>query len=123
MAQYLRTDGTAVMNLMRNVGSAIGVSITTTVLTSSIQINHAQMASHVTPFNRALGVNAPSLMWNPQLPFGLQQINAIIEHNAQVIAYANDFLFMFFISLPALVVVMLMRKVHLAPGTKAEVME
>jgi hypothetical protein len=30
---------------------------------------------------------------------------------------------MFFISLPALVVVMMMRKVHLAPGTKAEVME
>jgi DHA2 family multidrug resistance protein len=123
MPQYLRTDGTAVMNLMRNVGSAIGVSITTTVLTSSIQINHAQLASHVTPFNRALGVNAPSMMWNPQLPFGLQQINGIIEHNAQVIAYANDFLFMFFISLPALAVVMMMKKVHLAPGTKAEVME
>jgi DHA2 family multidrug resistance protein len=123
MPQYLRTDGTAVMNLMRNVGSAIGVSITTTVLTSSIQINHAQLASHVNPFNRALGVNAPSMMWNPQLPFGLAQINGIIEHNAQVIAYANDFLFMFFISLPALVVVMMMRKVHLAPGTKAEVME
>ena len=123
MPQYLRTDGTAVMNLMRNVGSAIGVSITTTVLTSSIQINHAQLASHVNPFNRALGVNAPSMMWNPQLPFGLAQINGIIEHNAPVIAYANDFLFMFFISLPALVVVMMMRKVHLAPGTKAEVME
>jgi DHA2 family multidrug resistance protein len=123
MPQYLRTDGTAVMNLMRNVGSAIGVSITTTVLTSSIQTNHAQLASHVTPFNRALGVNAPSMMWNPQLPFGLQQINGIIEHNAQVIAYANDFLFMFFISLPALAVVMMMKKVHLAPGTKAEVME
>ncbi len=123
MAQYLRTDGTAVMNLMRNVGSAIGVSVTTTVLTSSMQINHAQLASHVTPFNRALGVNAPSMFWNPQLPFGLQQINGIIEHNAQLIAYANDFLFMFFISLPAFVVVMMMKKVHLVPGTKVEVME
>ena len=123
MPQYLRTDGTAVMNLMRNVGSAIGVSVTTTVLTSSTQINHAQLASHVTPFNRALGVNAPSMFWNPKLPFGLQQINGIIEHNAQMIAYANDFLFMFFISLPAFVVVMMMKKVHLAPGTKVEVME
>src|SRR5262249_19545842 len=34
MPQYLRTDGSAMMNLMRNVGSAIGVSITTTVLTA-----------------------------------------------------------------------------------------
>ncbi len=123
MAQYLRTDGTAVMNLMRNVGSAIGVSVTTTVLTSSMQINHAQLASHITPFNRALGVNAPSMFWNPQLPFGLQQINGIIEHNAQLIAYANDFLFMFFISLPAFAVVLMMKKVQLAPGTKVEVVE
>ena len=74
--QNLRTDGTSVMNLLRNIGAAIGVSITTTVLTSSVQINHAQIASHVTPFNRALGVNAPSMMWNPRLPFGLQHAGA-----------------------------------------------
>jgi DHA2 family multidrug resistance protein len=108
---------------MRNVGSAIGVSITTTVLTSSTQINHAQMASHVTPFNRALGVNAPSMLWNPQLPFGLKQIDAVISHNAQVIAYANDFLFMFFLALPTLLVVMLMKRVHLAPGAAVELIE
>ncbi len=123
MAQYLRTDGTAVMNLMRNVGSAIGVSITTTVLTSSTQINHAQLAGQITPFNRALGVNAPSLMWSPQIPFGLQQIDAIIGQNAQMIAYANDFLFMFFLSLPAFVVVAMMKRPQLAPDTKIEVME
>src|SRR6185437_2005680 len=105
-----RTDGTALINLIRNVGMAVGVSITTTVLASSAQTAHAQLAEHVTPFNRALSVNAPSLMWNPQLPFGLQQLNAVVERNAQIIAYANDFLFMFFISLPALLVIFLMKK-------------
>ena len=105
------------MNLLRNIGAAIGVSITTTVLTSSVQINHAQIASHVTPFNRALGVNAPSMMWNPQLPFGLQQINAAVEWNAQVIAYANVFLFMFFLCIPALLIILLMRKPVLLPQT------
>jgi DHA2 family multidrug resistance protein len=89
---------------------AVGVSITTTVLASGVQTAHSQLAEHVTRFNRGLGVNAPSMMWNPQLPFGLQQLNGVIEYNAQVIAYANDFLFMFFISLPALVVIFLMRK-------------
>jgi DHA2 family multidrug resistance protein len=105
-----RTDGTALINLIRNVGMAVGVSITTTVLASGVQTAHSQLAEHVTRFNRGLGVNAPSMMWNPQLPFGLQQLNGVIEYNAQVIAYANDFLFMFFISLPALVVIFLMRK-------------
>jgi len=110
LSPVLRTDGSALINLMRNMGSAIGVSITTTVLANSVQTIHAQLAEHVNPFNRALGLNAPSMLWNPQLPFGLQQLNSVVEINAQVIAYANDFLFMFFISLPALVVIFLMRR-------------
>jgi DHA2 family multidrug resistance protein len=105
-----RTDGSAFINLIRNVGMAVGVSITTTVLANTIQIAHERLAEHVTPFNRALSVNAPSMMWNPQLPFGLQQLNGVVEYNAQVIAYAHDFLFMFFISLPALLVIFLMKK-------------
>jgi DHA2 family multidrug resistance protein len=109
-----RTDGTSLINLIRNVGMAVGVSITTTVLASSVQTAHAHLAEHVTPFNRALSVNAPSMMWNPQLPFGLQQLNSVIEYNAQVIAYAHDFLFMFFISLPALLVIFLMKKPKLS---------
>ncbi|MBV9569634.1 MAG: DHA2 family efflux MFS transporter permease subunit [Alphaproteobacteria bacterium] len=113
-----RTDGTALINLIRNVGMAVGVSITTTVLASSLQAAHSQLSEHVTRFNRALGVNAPSMMWNPQLPFGLQQLNGVVEYNAQVIAYANDFLFMFFISLPALLVIVLMKRPRLTPQTQ-----
>jgi DHA2 family multidrug resistance protein len=112
----LRTDGSAMFNLMRNVGSAIGVSITTTMLATSIQTMHAQLASHVSPFNRALGANAPSLFWNLQLPFGVVQLDSIVQYNAQVIAYANDFLFMFYISLPALFVLFLMRRPALLQG-------
>jgi MFS transporter, DHA2 family, multidrug resistance protein len=117
LSPALRTDGSALINLMRNIGSAIGVSITTTVLASAVQTVHAQLAEHVTPFNRALGLNAPSMMWNPQMPFGLQQLNGVVEMNAQIIAYANDFLFMFFISLPALLVIFLMRRPPMLPQT------
>jgi DHA2 family multidrug resistance protein len=113
----LRTDGSALINLMRNIGSAVGVSITTTILANGIQTIHSQLADHVTPFNRALAQNAPSMLWNPQLPFGLQQLNGIVEFNAQIIAYANDFLFMFFICLPALVVIFLMRRPAMLPQT------
>jgi DHA2 family multidrug resistance protein len=120
----LRTDGSALFNLMRNVGSAIGVSITTTMLASSIQTMHAQLASHINPFNRALSVNAPSMMWNPKMPFGVAQLDSIVQYNAQIIAYANDFLFMFFISLPALLVLFLMRRpALLQKPPEIEVME
>jgi hypothetical protein len=38
----MRTDGTALFSLLRNVGLAIGVSVTSVVLTQSTQIMHAQ---------------------------------------------------------------------------------
>lgn len=110
LSPVYRTDASALLNLVRNVGSAIGVSVTTLVLGVSVQTMHAQLAEHITPFNRALGINAPGMMWNPQLPFGLMQVNGIVERNAYVIAYANDFYFMFWISLPAIFVILLMKR-------------
>ncbi|MDE2465307.1 MAG: DHA2 family efflux MFS transporter permease subunit, partial [Alphaproteobacteria bacterium] len=67
----LRTDASAFLNLIRNIGSAIGVSVTTTLLADSMQVAHANLAAQVTPFNRALFLNGPSLFWNTQLPTGL----------------------------------------------------
>jgi len=126
LSPVYRTDASALLNLIRNVGSAIGISITTTVLANSIQVAHAQLAEHVNMFNRNLTVNAPSMMWNPQLPFGAAQIDQLVNFNAAVIAYANDFLFMFFISLPALIVILLMKRPPIVPqagAPKVEVME
>jgi DHA2 family multidrug resistance protein len=125
LSPLFRTDASALLNLIRNVGSAIGISITTTVLASSIQSAHAQLAEHVNMFNRNLTVNGPSMMWNPMLPFGAEQINRVVNYNAQVIAYANDFLFMFAVSLPALIVLFVMKRPPMLPGAapKLEVME
>lgn len=126
LSPIYRTDGSALVNLIRNVGSAFGISITTTVLAEGVQTAHAQMAEYINPFNRALTVNAPSLMWNPQLPFGVEQVNQVVNYNAQVVAYANDFLFMFIISVPALIVVLLMKRPPMLPPDvkpELEVME
>src|SRR6202050_3471725 len=95
LPQQLRTDGASIINLVRNVGSAIGVSVTTTVLTSSTQIMYAQLSAHASPFNRALGVNAPSLMLNPQIPLGATMLNGMVLQQASIAAYADVFLLMF----------------------------
>jgi DHA2 family multidrug resistance protein len=119
-----RTDGSAVVNLVRNMGSAIGVSVTSTFLANSIQTVHAQLAEHASPFNRNLSQNAQSMMWNPKMGFGAAQLDAIINMNAQVIAYANDFLFMFFLCLPTLIVIFFMKKPTAPPSpSDLEVME
>jgi DHA2 family multidrug resistance protein len=125
LSPQLRTDGAGLSNLMRNIGSAIGVSLTSTILANSIQTIHAQLAGHASPFNRALGVNGPSMMMNPQIPFGLANLNSLIEYRAQVQAYANDFLFMFLISLPVFAVIWLMKRPSFAGNAtpKMEVVE
>jgi DHA2 family multidrug resistance protein len=123
LSPQLRTDGAGLSNLMRNIGSAIGVSLTSTILANSIQTIHAQLAPYASPFNRGLGVNGPSLMMSPQIPFGLANLNSLIEYRAQVQAYANDFLFMFVISLPVFAVIWLMKRPSFAGTPKIEVVE
>jgi DHA2 family multidrug resistance protein len=117
---YLRTDGAALTSLTRNIGSAIGVSLTSSILASSIQTIHAHLSAFATPFNRALGVNGPSMLMNPQIPFGLANLNSLIEYRAQVQAYANDFLFMFVVSLPVFIVIWLMKRPEFAGGETPE---
>ena len=105
-----RTDGSAFANLVRNVGSAIGVSVSVVVLSNSMQAIRADLVSHVSPFNRALGVNAQSMYFNPQLPSGLQGFNGLISIRAAIEAYANDFLFMACLTLIMFPLIWMMRR-------------
>ena len=111
-----RNDGVGLSNLMRNIGSAIGVSLTSTILINSVQEIHSQLAGLASPFNRGLSVNAPSLMMNPQISFGLANLNSLIEYRAQVQAYSNGFLFMLLTSLPVFAIIWLMKKPSFAVG-------
>ena len=52
-AQF-RTDGTAMLTLVRNVASSIGISVVIANLTSKTTVFYSQLAEHVTPFNDAL---------------------------------------------------------------------
>jgi DHA2 family multidrug resistance protein len=126
LAAPYRTDGTGLTNLLRNIGSAVGVSVTATILADSIQRIHASLAKYGSVFNRGLSVNGPSMLMNPQIPFTMANLNSLMEYRAQVQAYANDFLFMFYISLPAFIVIWMMKRPSFAPGAAKphiEVME
>ena len=67
----LRTDATSLFNLVRNLGSSIGVSIVAFVLAGNVQTNHASLAAHITPFNdnlAAAGIDSGSArdpVWRP----------------------------------------------------------
>jgi DHA2 family multidrug resistance protein len=105
----LRTDGTALFSLLRNIGLAIGVSVTAVVLTQSTQTMHAQIAATITPFNRNLQSGGAYLLWNPTLPQGIAALNTEVTRQAAIIGYVNDFKLLFVVSLLMLPLLLLMR--------------
>jgi DHA2 family multidrug resistance protein len=112
----LRTQGTALYSLMRNVGSAIGISTTAFLLAQNTQIMHANLAAHVTPFNRMLQSGGAFLYWNSVSPAGVAALNAEINRQALIIAYVDDFKFMLLITLPTALLLLLMRRPSSAPA-------
>jgi MFS transporter, DHA2 family, multidrug resistance protein len=112
----LRTDGTSLFSLVRNVGSSIGVSIAAFLLTQNTQIMHAQIAEHVTPFNHMLQSGSAYLFWNSATHAGLRALNDEITRQASIIAYMDDFKLMLLVALPPILLLALMRRPRNAPN-------
>jgi DHA2 family multidrug resistance protein len=106
----LRTQGTSLLSLLRNVGSAIGISITEALLTRQTQVVHSTLSGFITPFNRALQTSpAVRGALNPATPKGAATLAQLIGTQAQIIAYIDDYKFMLLSSIPAVMCLFLMR--------------
>ncbi len=107
----LRTEASSLFNLVRNLGSSIGISIMAALLISNMQTSHADLAAHITAFNPNLtdfGIDAMALL----TPGGAQtaaQLNGLITQQALMIAYIDDFKAMFLITLCAMPLLLLLR--------------
>jgi DHA2 family multidrug resistance protein len=119
----LRTEGTALLSLLRNLGSAIGISVTSALVTQNSQIEHSVLASTMTPLNRAFQGAAASLM--PTTPHGAQMLNGMINHQSEIIAYNDDWKLMMLTALPMLFLLLLMQgpKPNVHAATHATVMD
>jgi DHA2 family multidrug resistance protein len=95
----LRNEAAGVYSLVRNLGSAIGISVTGALLQISIQVNHQALAQFVTPFSRDLQSGIVGRLWNPVSPAGALALNNEITRQATIIAYQNDFRLMMLVTL------------------------
>jgi len=88
---HLRTDGTAMLTLVRNVASSVGISVVIANLTNKTTAYHSQLAEHITPFNDALR-NPDVARW---LDLATNQGRALADQmlnvQAAIMAYANDY--------------------------------
>jgi DHA2 family multidrug resistance protein len=111
----LRGDGAALLSLFRNIGSAIGVSVTSFSLIHNTQVSHADMAALATPFNRNLQGGAIGHWLNPGTTHGAGVLDQMITRQAQIIAYGDDYIMMTCVTMLTLFLVLLMRR----PGATA----
>ncbi len=91
LAPARRTEGAGLYNLSRNIGSSVGISVVNALLTRNTQVNHADIAQHVTAVNRALESPAVTQFWNPLTAAGRAALDAVITQQAQIIAYIDDY--------------------------------
>jgi DHA2 family multidrug resistance protein len=91
-----RADATSLFSLVRNIGSSIGISIVTVMLTRNLQINHAERLARISPFNP----NITDLLTSIS-PTSLQIFDGFVRQQALMIRYLDDFKLMMIITLCA----------------------
>jgi DHA2 family multidrug resistance protein len=112
-----RGDGTGLYNLSRNIGSSVGISVVTALLSENVQINHSTIAAYVTAFNPMFRLPEVLSHDSPFTPSGRAALDALITNQATMIGYMDDFKLMMLMSIAAMPLVFLLRK----PGGPIEV--
>jgi DHA2 family multidrug resistance protein len=105
-----RTEAAGIFSLMRNIGSSVGISIVMTFLSRNTQINHAEIASTITPFSDN-AAQAASL-FGTTTPAGLMALNGEITRQASGIAFINDFWLMMVLTAISIPLLLLIRPVR-----------
>jgi DHA2 family multidrug resistance protein len=91
LSPELRAEGAGIFSLSRNIGSSVGISVVNALLTTNTQINHAEIAQHVTAVNRTFAEPSIAQFWNPLTAAGRAALDAMITQQAQIIAYIDDY--------------------------------
>lgn len=104
----LRTSGTALYSLSRNLGSSIGISVVVFELGQFSSKSHAALAEFVNPFRPAMQ-QLPALL-DPGAVGGRALLDALVQKQAALLAFLADFKLMLFVTLAALPLVFVMRR-------------
>lgn len=84
-------EGTAVLHLLRNIGSSIYISLTVTIVIRSTTQNYMSMSNFINPFNEMFSFQDLMGFWDADTPVGLIKLSGEIERQAAMIGYINAF--------------------------------
>jgi DHA2 family multidrug resistance protein len=86
-----RADGASVFSLSRSIGSSVGISVFSALLTTLTEVNHADISANVTAVNRGFEDSTVTQFLSPFTDAGRAALDALVTQQAQVIAYIDDY--------------------------------
>jgi len=110
LAPKMRTTAAALLNLSRNIGGSVGISVVSAQLVRMTQVAHADIASKIT--DQTIPTVDPSLLQAiaPQGSIAIALINAEATRQALFIAYLDDFKLMMLVTFAVLPLLLLMKR-------------
>src|SRR5438067_2095196 len=111
LAPRLRTTAAALLNLARNIGGSVGISIVSTQLVRMTQVSHADLAHNITEQTiPTLDLTVLQTVFPVAGPAVLAYINLEVTRQALFIAYLDDFKLMMLVTFAVLPLLLFMRR-------------
>jgi DHA2 family multidrug resistance protein len=109
LPSQMRTEGTSIYALIRNMGGSIGISVMAAQLVSNTQVNHETISRVVSAYNTMFRNPAVTRFWDPTTAAGQTSLDAVITQQATLIAYIDDFRALMILSLMVAPLALLLR--------------
>jgi DHA2 family multidrug resistance protein len=104
-----RTEGAAVLNLTRNIGSSIGIAIVMGMLARNMQVSHADLVQNITPTSLPIDLTKVLALGG----YGsavLGAVDGLVNVQATMIAFLDDFKLMGIACIAATPLALFLRK-------------
>ena len=108
LAPQYRPEAAGVYNLMRSLGSSVGISIMQALWTANTSVVHSTLVTHLQPGDPVVRAALPP-MFNMTTSAGLQALNGEVTRQAAMVAYVDDFQLMMIITLAVMPLLLFMR--------------
>ncbi len=106
--QY-RTEASSLMNLGRNIGASVGISLVTALLARNVQTSHQDLAGAVTSQSTALDLSSLQ-RFGVAADAAMAMLDAEVNRQAAMIAYLDDFYVMAIVTALSVPLVLFLKK-------------
>ncbi len=103
----LRNDGAAMFTLIRNIGSAIGISVLQAMTIRNSATVHSRLIEGIRPDNPILNWHMPDFDFD--MPSAVAQLNSEITRQAAMVSYIDAYWALFLVTLAMAPMILFMR--------------